>query len=80
VTAPTVCEFVAAGMGVSLIHPLFAEGTQGRIALRRFDPEIYFKFQLCRMRTSRNARLIEAFMHEARVVAQEVSNELLHGQ
>jgi DNA-binding transcriptional LysR family regulator len=80
VTAPTVCEFVAAGMGVSLIHPLFAEGTQGRIALRRFDPEIFFKFQLCRMRASRNARLIEAFMHEARVVAQEVSNELLHGQ
>jgi len=54
--------------------------SQGRIALRRFDPEIFFKFQLCRMRTSRNAHLIEAFMHEARVVAQEVSNELLHGQ
>lgn len=80
VTAPTVCEFVAAGMGVSLIHPLFAEGTQGRIALRRFDPEIFFKFQLCRMRASRNASLIEAFMQEARIVAQEVSAELLHGQ
>ncbi|SHI27539.1 LysR substrate-binding domain-containing protein [Pollutimonas bauzanensis] len=80
VTAPTVCEFVAAGLGVSLIHPLFAEGTRGRIALRRFDPEIFFKFQLCSVRASRNASLIEAFMQEARLVAQEVSDELLHGQ
>ncbi|NYT35869.1 LysR family transcriptional regulator [Allopusillimonas soli] len=79
VTAPTVCEFVAAGLGVSLVHPLFAEGVSKRVVLRRFEPEIEFTFQLCRVRASRNANLVEAFMSVARRVAQDVSNELLHG-
>lgn len=79
VTAPTVCEFVAAGLGVSLIHPLFAEGARGRLALRRFDPEIEFTFQLCWIDATRNASLVEAFMQDARRVSQQISDELLHG-
>lgn len=79
VSAPTVCEFVAAGLGVSLVHPLFVEGLGHRIALRRFDPEIEYTFQLCRVRASRNASLVEAFMEDARTVARQVSDELLQG-
>ena len=79
VTAPTVCEFVAAGLGVSLIHPFFAEGVRNRLVMRRFDPEIEFTFQLCRVRAARNASLVEAFMQDARRVSQQISDELLHG-
>ncbi|PQZ59277.1 LysR family transcriptional regulator [Achromobacter sp. MYb9] len=79
-TAPTACEFVAAGLGVSLIHPLFAEGLHSRMVLRRFDPELLFHFQLCRVHTSRNAALVEAFVEEARDVAAQVSREVLKGQ
>lgn len=79
VTAPSVCEFVAAGLGVSLVHPLFTEGLSKQIALRRFEPEIEFTFQLCRVRAARNANLVEAFMDVARRVAQQISDELLHG-
>ncbi|CAM4045641.1 LysR substrate-binding domain-containing protein [Bordetella tumulicola] len=79
-TAPTLCEFVASGLGVSLIHPLFADGLQNRLVLRRFDPEMLFHFQLCRVQASRNAVLVEAFVQEARAVAAQVSRELLKGQ
>lgn len=75
-TSPTACEFVAAGLGVSLIHPLFADGFQNRLVLRRFDPEMQFHFQLCRVHASRNDSLVETFVQEARAVAAQVSQEL----
>ncbi|WP_427183256.1 LysR substrate-binding domain-containing protein [Bordetella bronchialis] len=75
-TAPTACEFVAAGLGVSLIHPLFADGLQNRLVLRRFEPEMQFHFQLCRMQASRNAGLVETFVEEARIVAAQVPRDL----
>lgn len=79
VTAPTVCEFVAAGLGVSLVHPLFAEWVGKRIVLRRFEPELISTFQLCRVRATRNESLVEAYMGAARRVAQQVSDESFHG-
>lgn len=76
-TAPSVCEFVAAGLGVSLIHPLFADGAQGRLALRRFEPKVDYHFQLCRMPASPNSGLVDAFFQGARQVAEEVFGELI---
>ncbi|GAB6852299.1 LysR substrate-binding domain-containing protein [Paraburkholderia kururiensis] len=76
--APSVCEFVASGLGVSLIHPLFGGGMQDRIVLRRFEPEVHFRFQLCRMPASQNSSLVEAFFHEVRQVADEVFHETLN--
>lgn len=79
VSAPTVCEFVADGLGVALVHPLFVEGLKERIVLRRFEPEIKFAFQLCHVRAARNARLVGAFISHARNVAHNISEELLKG-
>ena len=79
VSAPTVCAFVADGLGVALVHPLFIEGLRNRIVLRRFEPELKFDFQLCHVRTARNARLVGAFISHARDVAREISEELLKG-
>ncbi|CAM3668407.1 Transcriptional regulator, LysR family [Bordetella sputigena] len=75
-TAPTACEFVAAGLGVSLFHPLFADGFQNRLVLRRFEPEVMFHYQLCTMQASRNARLVDAFVEAAREVAAEIPRDL----
>lgn len=76
--APTLCEFVAAGLGVSLVHPLMVSGLQGRLAVRRFEPSIPFDFQLCRSRDSRNAGLVKAFLRETRATAELISGELLN--
>jgi DNA-binding transcriptional LysR family regulator len=71
--APTLCEFVAAGFGISLVHPLVISGLEHRLAVRRFEPEILFNFQLCRSADSRNAQLVEAFAQAVRTTAAQIS-------
>jgi DNA-binding transcriptional LysR family regulator len=71
--APTLCEFVAAGFGVSLVHPLVISGLEHRLVVRRFEPEILFNFQLCRSADSRNAQLVEAFAQAVRFTAAQIS-------
>lgn len=73
--APTVCEFVAAGLGVSLVHPLMISGFQNRLVVRRFEPEIPFDFQLCRSRETRNARLVEGYLRQTRLTAERILRE-----
>jgi DNA-binding transcriptional LysR family regulator len=77
--APTLCEFVAAGLGVSLVHPLMVSGMQDRLAVRRFEPEVVLDFQLCRIRDSRNADMVDAFVQETRATAERISRDLLRG-
>jgi DNA-binding transcriptional LysR family regulator len=75
--APTLCEFVAAGIGVALVHPLMLSGLENRLAVRRFEPELPFNFQLCRSIDNRNAPLVEAFAEESRTLAAQISRSLL---
>jgi DNA-binding transcriptional LysR family regulator len=75
--APTLCQFVAGGLGVSLVHPLMVSGVEHRLAVRRFEPEILFNFQLCRSVDSRNAQLVEAFAEELRATAAQISRSIL---
>jgi DNA-binding transcriptional LysR family regulator len=74
--SPTLCEFVAAGAGVSLVHPLIVGGLRDRLAVRRFEPAIQLDFYLCRIRDSRNARLVDAFLEATREVAAEISSSM----
>jgi DNA-binding transcriptional LysR family regulator len=75
--SPTLCEFVAAGVGVSLVHPLIVGSLRDKVAIRRFEPTVQFDFQLCRIRDSRNARLVDAFLDGARQTAAEISQTIL---
>jgi DNA-binding transcriptional LysR family regulator len=59
--APTLCEFVAAGTGVALVHPLMV-GDPGRVAVRAFEPRLSLGFLLVRAREGRNARLVDDFI------------------
>lgn len=69
-TAPTLCEFVAAGLGLSLVHPRMAGTVAGRIAMRPFLPEVTNHFLLGRSHGSRNTRYVTDFMQAAHTVAQ----------
>ncbi len=70
----TICECVAAGLGVGLIHPLMISGLEHRVVARRFESDIVYSFQLCRSADSRNARLVDVFARELREIASEVSS------
>jgi len=73
----TVCEFVAAGAGVSLVHPLMICGYHDRFVVRRFEPATPLGFLLCHSRESRNARLVGDFIKVARATAQRMLQEAL---
>lgn len=75
--ALTVCEFVAGGLGVSLVHPLMISGLEHRLAVRPFAAEILYSFQLCRSADSRNAHIVEAFVEELRQKATEISSAMV---
>ena len=75
--APTVCEFVAAGLGVSLVHPLMVSGLEHRLAVRRFEPDILYSFQLCRSAEGRNSELVEAFVQELRETSAKISRSIV---
>jgi DNA-binding transcriptional LysR family regulator len=76
----TVCELVAAGLGVSLVHPLVVSGFENRLVVRRFEPEVPFHFQLCRSADSRNAAVTEQFVQELRATAVRISRSMLKDQ
>ncbi len=74
--APTVCEFVASGTGVSLVHPLMVSDL-ARIVVRRFEPQTTLGFLLSHPRASRNARLVDDFIKVARVAADAMLQQTL---
>lgn len=74
-TVSGVSEFVAAGHGVSLLHPLFARPKRGKVVVRPFEPETPLEFLICHSRQSRNLNLVEAFIAEARAVMETVFEE-----
>jgi DNA-binding transcriptional LysR family regulator len=76
-TAPTLCEFVAHGLGLSLIHPLMAGTVQGRVAIRRFEPAIDNHFLLAKAQKARNAGLLELFIQQARRRGGELMRQAL---
>jgi DNA-binding transcriptional LysR family regulator len=78
-TAPTVCEFVAGGLGLSLVHPLMAETVQGRVAVRRFEPALVNHFLLARTQKARNAGLLDSFIDCANTVGAEIMLDMFSG-
>ena len=75
-TTPTLCEFVSAGLGVSLVHPLSVIDMQGRVEIRRFKPDILEFFHLCHSGSSRNIELVQEYKRCAQLVADAAYSEI----
>jgi DNA-binding transcriptional LysR family regulator len=73
---PTLCQFVAAGLGVSLVHPLFIAGIEKQVVVRPFEPDIPLDFLLCYARDARNVHLISEFVSDAKEVATRFVDDL----
>lgn len=72
----TVCEFVAAGLGISLVHPLYIAGMEERLMVRPFEPATPLDFQVCFARDARSAKLILDFVEETNAMAKRLSESL----
>jgi DNA-binding transcriptional LysR family regulator len=72
----TLCHFVAAGLGVSLVHPLFIAGVEKQVVVRPFEPTIPLDFLVCFARDARNVPLIADFANEAKATATSFIDDL----
>lgn len=71
-----VCELVAGGLGVSLVHPVLAHAYRERIAIRPFIPEVRLGFVIARFPDTNNASPGDAFVRQVLKTASEISNEI----
>jgi DNA-binding transcriptional LysR family regulator len=74
--ATTLCEFVAGGLGVSLVHPLALSGLEHRVVARRFLPSILLRYQLCYSADNRNSELVQAFAEVVRGTAAHILDNI----
>ena len=74
-TAQNVCELVASGVGIGLVHPVYSETVEGRVAVRPFIPSDPLDFQLCRLRHGPNRRLVSAFVDTVRATADAFARD-----
>lgn len=72
----TVCQSVAAGLGVSLVHPLVIAGMEELVIARPFEPATPLDFLLCFARDARNAHLVSEFVNETKATATRLVEEV----
>ncbi len=68
----TVTECVSAGLGVSLVYPLFIAGIEDRVVSRPFLPNAPMDQFLSYARDARNMELILAFAEQAKATAGDI--------
>jgi hypothetical protein len=56
---------------------LIVGSLRDKVAIRPFEPAVQLTFQLCRIRDSRNERLVEAFLEGVRAAAEDISATIL---
>ena len=69
--APSICAFVARGLGVSVVNPLYVGAFAPALVVRPFKPRIDSSIYMATRRTPRLSMMGEAFAHAAREVAAE---------
>ncbi|WP_429924131.1 LysR substrate-binding domain-containing protein [Agrobacterium vitis] len=75
-TTSAVCEFVAAGVGVSLLHPMFLAPYRDRLAIRPFEPTTQIDFLICHSLEFKRTSLVADFVGHAEAVANELDKTI----
>jgi DNA-binding transcriptional LysR family regulator len=65
-TAPPICAFVARGLGVSIVNPLYIGAFAPALVIRPFVPRITEEIYVATARSRRMSRLAEAFAQASR--------------
>ncbi len=75
----TVRQFVAAGQGVSLVHPLFVTDVADQIVIRPFEPRLSVELHMCYATGARNMDLIDFYISSCKAEAATILEELNGG-
>ncbi|MGE5525597.1 MAG: LysR family transcriptional regulator [Rhodospirillaceae bacterium] len=60
-TSPSICAYVANGLGVAILHPLYVGTAAHAVALRRFMPKLEVDLLIAYSRQPERPRLVRAF-------------------
>jgi DNA-binding transcriptional LysR family regulator len=69
-TAPTICEFVASGLGITILHPLMAVSASSRLTLRPLDDAPLGEFAVLRSTIASKADMTAEFAASAHKAAK----------
>ncbi|MUZ65377.1 LysR substrate-binding domain-containing protein [Agrobacterium vitis] len=75
-TISAVCDFVAAGLGVSLLHPLLIAPYREKLAVRPFEPTTQIDFLICYPLDQKRTSLVSVFVAQAEAVARELEETI----
>jgi DNA-binding transcriptional LysR family regulator len=64
-TAPAICAFVANGLGVALVHPLYVGIAESTVAMRPFKPRLELDLLMAYPKRASRPALVKAFCAEA---------------
>lgn len=74
--AQNVAELVALGLGIALVHPIFASSVRDRVAIRFFEmADPIDDLLMCRPRHGRNRQLVSSFADNMRETAEALLHE-----
>ncbi|MBF0886063.1 LysR family transcriptional regulator [Gluconobacter sphaericus] len=61
-TAPLLLSLVSAGLGVSIVHPFYIPPDDANIIVRKFSPDMKFKFRVCYPTEKKSDNLTHRFL------------------
>ena len=76
----TVCNMVASGIGVSLVHPFVAKTFVDQIEIRRFEPAVRFEYGLLFPAGVTRSQISEEFARTLRLSVAEIAGETISSQ
>lgn len=80
-TAKNACEFVASGLGISIIHPLtIVKSLRDEVSMLRLEPSKALGFYFCHPRECRNMVLVDAFADEVHKAVADSLASLTDGE
>jgi DNA-binding transcriptional LysR family regulator len=79
-SAPTVCEFISSGFGLSVLHPLMAMSASTRMTVRPIVDAPEMEFAFVTAQASRKTDLIEAFSHSVQRTGDALLAYLVPGR
>jgi DNA-binding transcriptional LysR family regulator len=76
-TSPSICGYVASGLGVSILHPLYVGTAASSLVMRPFTPRLEVDLLIAYPRQPSRPRLVRAFCGLASQQAQGMVKKIL---
>jgi len=70
-----VCSLVAAGVGLSIVHPFIADAIGAKVAVRRFEPAIRFEYGLLFPTGVTRSQMSQAFIQTLRASVATIGGD-----